>query len=71
MDWIIQLLIIQAYMEKEYIYPLIVCDGRCRGGVRLLFEDNLDSFVDRYMKRYPLVRYTIDRDKYRKEVSES
>ena len=70
-----QLFILRAKLEgRFFVRPLIVRDRRCRIGARLLFSDKelipkgSEPYgdVDTYMKRYPLICYTINYVKYRK-----
>jgi len=68
MHWSVYLQTICQYFYITYgIDVFIVDDGRCRGGVRLLFEDNLDSLISNYMMGHEDVRYTVNQEKFRAE----
>ena len=60
MNWIIYLEQIMRFFEERCVEVFVLKDGRCKGNLRLFFEDNVDGFVSNTMRdKYPNVRYTL------------
>ena len=78
MDWIMYLQQIRCCFEKKGVEVFLLQDRRCRGNMRLFFEDNIDGYVSDIMReKYPSVKYTLAteseelRKKFRRMRSEA
>ena len=76
--WIEYLENIMYFFEQRSVEVFILKDRRCKGNLRLFFEDNVDGFVSDTMRdEYPNVRYTLAtesealRKKFRRMRSEA